>query len=177
MNTLTVGNILVLVGVNIPEKDFISKRGITNYYAGLISKNDVDYFIKKVHEGYSDGRYAKDVVNGEDGEIEVLAAKRVYGSWEMALYRNGIRPPRIIDKDVKKEIESKVVTVDKEVKTLQHTAEKVGVSERIVRDILDANNIEINDTSRWYLQKKPPLSKGDAERFILEIIENLLTRE
>lgn len=156
--------------LGIPANDFVSPSGITRYYASLLTKQEVDSFLKDIHRDEDMGRHAKEVIKETGRAVEVTAAKRVYGSWDMALYRNGITPPRITDKKLVEEITPKVLEIYKKCTSITETSTKTGASWHLVKDILKNNNVEIIYKSEWFRNEIPPLAKHEVDTFIRKVI-------
>lgn len=156
--------------LSIPEEEFVSRNALTRHYASLITKEEVDRFIIESHKGREIGLYAKELQGDREGNVKTAAARRIYGSWEMALFRNGIRPPRVIDKRIIKELKEPIVIMYRECLSISEVSRRTGVSWGVVKNVLDEKGLDLVDRSGWFMNEKPPLSKEETDRFLKEII-------
>lgn len=163
--------------LNIPEEKFVSESGLTRYYSRLLTKNDVDKFIKEIHIGYEKGRHGKHVSKelGNGSEF-VAASKRFYGTWEMALYRNGITPRIIKSKGLIKEVSKDIIPIYKRTQSIQDTALEMNLSDETVRKCLTSSGVEIIDKSGWYRNEIPPIPKDEIDLFIKSIIGDSINK-
>lgn len=165
------GNIIDMCKeLGMPEEEFVSSRALTRYYSMKLTKADVDRYITTTHKEGRRGMTAKEVMSTEGNNYMVTAARREYGSWDMALYENGVMPRRIVDNEVIERITGRVVETYREVETIQGTSKKLGISDSLVRSILKEQGEEIIHKTDWFNNRVPPLPKDEVVEFVRELV-------
>lgn len=123
--------------------------------------------MKKKDRGLSE----KEVKKTFKGRVALNASKRIYGGWEMALYRNGIRPNAIKDERIIEEITPKVMELYEGGKTQTEISKDLNISVGTVRSILSRNGIGVYDSRIWFEKGVKYLDKDAVDLFIKNIIE------